>query len=184
MYELSLNILDIAQNSVSAGAGFIEILIRESGESNLIEIVINDDGCGMDENFLKTAADPFVTSRKSRKVGLGLPLLKMAAEAAGGGFDIESKLGEGTKVHASFQLDHIDRAPLGDIESTMMSLLIANPDIDFMYEHSVDGKSYRMDTREFRKVLGKSIRLDTPEVTEFISSYLKENEKVIYGGAN
>ncbi len=184
MRELSLHILDIARNSVSARATLIEIAVNESYDDNLLEICISDNGCGMSETFLETVTDPFSTTRTSRKVGLGIPLMKFAAESAGGSFDIKSVINEGTNVYASFELDNIDRAPLGDIGSTIITLLTADTQIDIVFSHHVNGEGYIMDTRELRKLLGNDMRLDAPKVIGFIDSYLKENEEKIYGGAN
>ena len=123
MRELSLNVLDIAQNSISAGATLIEIEIREDTAGRLLTIRIADDGCGMTPEKLKSVADPFYTTRTTRKVGMGVPLFRMAAEMTGGGFDITSEPGKGTTVTALFHTDHVDFIPLGDICSTVTMLL-------------------------------------------------------------
>jgi hypothetical protein len=167
MLELSMHILDIAQNSLRAGATRVEIRIREDLRGDRMEIEIEDNGRGISPEMLPRVTDPFVTSRTTRQVGLGLPLLKEAAERAGGGMEIHSRVGFGTKVRASFQLDHFDRAPLGDMGETLSMLIAGNPSVDFFYEHRVDSQIYILDTREMRKVLGTD-QLDDPIVADFV----------------
>lgn len=183
MQELSLNILDIAQNSVRAGADLIRILVDEQPADDTLTIVVEDNGCGMAPEQLEQVTDPFFTSRTTRKVGLGVPLFKMGAQMTGGSFQIESEPGKGTRVRAVFGYSHIDRMPLGDMCETMCSLVGCNPAIDFLYFHIYDGKSFCMDTREFRAVLG-DVSLDTPDVIMFIRDYLRENIELLYGGAS
>ena len=139
MKELSLNILDITYNSIKANAEKIEISISESISANLIQIEIKDNGHGMDHELLEKVTDPFVTTRTTRKVGLGIPLFKQSAEDTDGKFSISSKIGEGTAVYASFRLDHLDRAPIGDISSTMVSLIQANDQIHFICQCLEEG---------------------------------------------
>lgn len=133
MRELSLNVLDIAQNSISAGAKLIEIDIREDTAKRLLTIRIADDGCGMTREKLKSVTDPFYTTRTTRKVGMGVPLFRMAAEMTGGSFEIDSEPGKGTVVTALFHTDHVDFVPLGDICSTVTMLICMNTDRDFRY---------------------------------------------------
>ncbi len=173
MKELSLHILDIAKNSVKAKASLIEIAISEDAEKNLLSITIADNGCGMSPEFLKTVRDPFSTTRTTRKVGMGISLFEAAANGSGGKLDIASKEGEGTTLTATFAHDHIDRAPLGDMAGTMVVLISGSPEIDFLYRHEKNGKSFAADTREFRQVLG-DIPLDTPDVLSWIDGYIKE----------
>ncbi len=173
MKELSLHILDIAKNSVKAKADRIQITIEESEEKNLLSIVIEDNGCGMSEEFLKTVKDPFSTTRTTRKVGLGIPLFEAAAVQCGGRLDIFSKLGEGTKLCAYFQHNSIDRAPLGDMAGTMTTLISGSPDINFIYTHIKNGKTFKMDTAEIKEVLGE-VPLDIPEVIMWIDGYINE----------
>ncbi len=150
MKELSLHILDIAKNSVKANAALIEILINEDSEKNLLTIEINDNGCGMSEEFLKTVKDPFSTTRTTRKVGMGISLFEAASVQCGGRLDITSEEGVGTKLRTSFVLDHIDRAPVGDMAGTMETLISGSPEIDFLYRHTKNGKTFTLDTREIR----------------------------------
>ena len=147
MKELSLHILDIAENSVKAEASLIEIEISEDTGKNLLTIAIKDNGVGMSEEFLKRVKDPFSTTRTTRRVGMGISLFEAAAEQCGGGLEISSEQNVGTEVFVRFQLDHIDRAPLGDMAGTMQTLIGGSPDRDFVYSHSKDGKCFTMDTR-------------------------------------
>ena len=180
--EISLNILDVAQNSISAGAALTEISVVIDTASDSLTVVIKDNGCGMNEEQLKAVTDPFYTTRKTRKIGLGVPFFKMAAENTGGSFEISSAVGQGTTVKAVFGLSHIDRMPLGDMTFTIHSLITLNSDIDFLYRYSVDGKGFTLDTREFREILG-GVPLNSPEVSEYIKSYLDENTNEINGSA-
>lgn len=174
MPELSLNILDVAQNSVTAGASLIEITITASTALDRLTICISDNGCGMTDEQVKNVTDPFFTSRTTRKVGLGIPFFKMAAELTGGSFQIKSKVGEGTATTAVFGLSSIDRMPLGDLPGTMTALIGPSPDIDFILTMDFDGKGFVMDTRQFREIL-EGISLAQPEVLTYIRDYVKEN---------
>lgn len=179
MRELSLNILDIAENSVAAKAALIEITITAIG--NLLTIEITDNGKGMSPEFLKRVTDPFTTTRTTRKVGMGLPLFKQAAEDAGGRFHIESALGKGTTVKAEFQIDHIDRMPLGDVSETMISLIMTSPETDFVLIYSVEGRETVFDTREVRTAL-EGFSLSDPAVMTYIKEYLRDNISEVNGG--
>ena len=174
MPEISLNILDVAQNSISAGARQIQIGVSVCGTEDALEVTIDDDGRGMTPEQASAAADPFFTTRTTRKVGLGLPFLKMAAEMTGGSFKIESQPGKGTKITAAFGLTNIDRMPIGDMASTMTTLIGPNPDLDFIFRYSVDERVFVMDTREMRSTLD-GIPLCAPEVLAFISEFINEN---------
>ncbi len=172
-----MNILDIAENSVKARATLIGITITVAGDT--LEIVIDDNGTGMSKEFLSKVTDPFTTTRKTRKVGMGIPLFKEAAEVTGGSFEIESELGRGTRVTTRFKIDSIDRAPLGDIAETAVTLL--NPDIDFVWVYTVNGRSFTFDTREIKEEL-KGIPINSPEIISFLRELLKENIESINGG--
>lgn len=175
MRELSLNVLDIVQNSILAKATVIEIELFEHIEKDLLEINIFDNGKGMTEEQVKSVIDPFFTTRTTRKVGLGIPLFKMAAEMSGGRLDIKSEIGKGTRVYTSYGYSNVDRMPVGDMNGTVSMLIRMNPDIDFVYTHSINEKSYVLDTRELRKQL-EDVPLDTPDVIEWIEEYLNEND--------
>ncbi|MBQ5326217.1 MAG: sensor histidine kinase, partial [Oscillospiraceae bacterium] len=154
MQELSLNILDIAQNSVVAGASLIEIDIAAYGNDNsLLSITIKDNGTGMDRQTLENVTNPFFTSRTTRKVGLGIPLFKMAAQQTGGSFEISSAVGEGTVVKAVFDTSNIDCTPLGDVWDTVAILIQMNEDIDFVYTASRNGENFVCDTRQLKEIM-------------------------------
>ena len=174
MKELSLHILDIAKNSVKAKATLIEILITEETDKNLLTIEIKDNGCGMSEEFLKTVKDPFSTTRTTRKVGMGISLFESAAVQCGGKLDITSKVGVGTDLIATFELDNIDRAPIGDMAGTMVTLISGSPSIEFMYKHTKDNNEFVLDTREIRQILGE-VSLDMPDVLMWIEGYINES---------
>ena len=182
MQELSLNILDIAQNSIRAGASLTEIIIDEDMEKDLLTIEINDNGCGMTPEQVQNVTDPFFTTRSTRSVGLGVPFFKMAAEQAGGDFTITSEIGVGTWLKATFQHSHIDRMPLGDMCGSICIIIRMNADRDFLYKHTVNGKSFTVDTRELRETLGEDVPLDLPDVMEWIEGFIKENTETIMGG--
>ena len=173
MKELSLHILDIAKNSVKANASLIEIYVTEDESKNLLTIEIKDNGCGMTEEFLKTVKDPFSTTRTTRKVGMGIPLFEAAAVQCGGKLDITSKVNVGTTLTVTFELDNIDRAPIGDMAGTMQTLISGSPAIEFIYRHEKNSKVFVLDTRELKQVLGE-VPLDTPEVLLWIEGYVNE----------
>lgn len=180
MRELALNILDITENSVKAGATLVEIDII--AESNVLTIKIKDDGCGMDNEFLNKVTDPFTTTRTTRKVGMGVPLFKMAAEMAGGTFSINSTKGVGTEVVATFEIDNIDREPLGNIADTMVTLLSDDFATEYVLTVSVNGNQFNLDTRELKEQLN-GISICEPQVLAFVREMINENIKEI-GGAN
>lgn len=179
--EISLHVLDVAENSVRAGASYIEICIEADTKEDAIVITIKDDGCGMSREQVRRALDPFYTTRTTRKVGLGIPFFKQAAEASGGSFEILSKEGEGTLVRAVFGLSHIDRMPLGDINETIYTLIVYNEQIDFHYRYTLDVREFTLDTREMRKLLG-DISFREAEVSSFIKDYLAEGKKEVDDG--
>ena len=173
MKELSLNILDITENSVKAGATLTEISINETRDELLISI--KDDGCGMSEETVRSVTDPFYTTRTTRSVGLGIPLFKLAAEQTGGRFEISSDTGEhhGTTVKAYFNKNHLDFTPLGDVISSITTLIQGHPDTDFLFTHTIGGKEISLDTRELRLVL-EDVPLNTFEVLEWIKGNLED----------
>jgi len=173
MEDLSLHILDIVENSLNAGAKTVKIRLEENDEKNALILEIGDDGRGMDKEMVAGALDPFVTTRTTRRVGLGLPFLSEAAKAANGKLTLHSQPGKGTKVKATFELRHIDIKPLGDIAQTMITLIVGHPDIDFLYSHKVNRSRYVFKTRDFRKKLDR-IPLQTPQVTAYIRKSIKD----------
>lgn len=179
MRELSLNILDIAQNSISAGASLITIEVNENTIDHTLLIGVYDNGKGMSEEQVKSVIDPFFTTRTTRKVGMGIPLFKMAAEQTGGSLEIKSELGVGTEVRAYFKTDSVDFTPLGDVASTIQMLITMNTDRDFVYKHIVNEKEFVCDTREIKTILG-DIPLDTYEVSQWLKDFITENTEVLY----
>ncbi|MCK5286586.1 MAG: ATP-binding protein [Thermodesulfovibrionia bacterium] len=173
MEDLSLHILDIAENSITAGASKIQITISEEIEKNLLRIEIIDNGRGMDETEIKKALDPFFTTKTTRRVGLGISLFAQSARESMGNISVESKKGEGTTITADFQYDHIDRKPLGDIEKTLIVLIAGNPEIDVEFEHRRDNHEYRIDTTEIKKTL-KGIPINHPIVIKYIKDSIKQ----------
>lgn len=172
-----MNILDVAQNGVSAGATLLEISLRKDLAEGKMRLAIRDNGSGMDEATLQKAVDPFFTTRTTRGVGLGLPFLKMAAEMAGGDFAIDSAPGRGTEVRAGFALSHIDLAPLGDIGQTLAMLAAANPECDLLFTATVangEEKEFTFDSRDARELLG-GVPLSQPEVMVFVKDYVNEH---------
>ncbi len=178
MLELSMHILDLVQNSLAAQATRVEIRIREDLKQDVFSVEIRDNGRGIPGEMIRKVTDPFFTSRTTREIGLGLPLLKEAAERCGGRLEVESREGEGTKVLAMFQLDHLDRAPLGDMGETLALLITGNPETDFLYHHEVDGESYRLDTREMKEILGP-VQLDDPSLFGFVRQDVQKGLKAI-----
>lgn len=181
MNELSLNILDVAYNSITAKAKNLEIKVDISSKNNLIIIDIIDDGSGMDKDFLSKVTDPFATSRSTRRVGLGLPLFKMTAELSGGKFSIDSQKGKGTQVKASFLLDSIDRPPLGDLASTITILINGAGECDISLAYVVDNKDYIFSTKEVKEVLGQQDLTDIT-ILEYLKQMIEDNIKLINGG--
>lgn len=182
MPELSLNVLDVAQNSVRAGASLIGIDVIADTAADTLTIVIRDDGCGMTPEQAAQVEDPFFTTRTTRKVGLGVPFFKMAAICTGGSFSIDTAPEAGTTVTAVFGLSHIDRMPLGDMTGTIHTLITMNEQLDFLYLYRIDDRSFTLDTREFREILG-DVSFKEPEVSAYIKEYLAENAADVRRGA-
>lgn len=182
MTEISLNILDVSENSTRAGASLVSIQLEADTIDDRLTVIIADNGCGMTREQVQQVTDPFFTTRTTRKVGLGVPFFKYAAESTGGSFSIESEPGVGTRVTAVFVLSHIDRMPLGDISSTIHTLIVCHPDTDFLYTYRYNHKSFILDTRQFREILG-DIPFHTPEVSSYIMDYLTENKTETDDGA-
>ncbi|MGZ3593475.1 MAG: ATP-binding protein [Syntrophales bacterium] len=178
MLEISLHILDIVENSTRAGAKTVSIDIIEDTARDILSLEIRDDGSGMTEDVLKKVIDPFFTTKTVRSIGLGLPMLAQAAERAEGRFIIESKGGEGTRVAADFKLSHIDRQPLGDISGTLVTLIAGNEDIDLIYRHEHNGKTYIFDTREIKREI-EDIPINHVAVLNFIRNHITEGLKEI-----
>lgn len=174
MRELSLHIMDIIENGVTAGASLIRLTIEEDRAQNWLRITIADNGRGMNGEMLKRALDPFFTTRTTRRVGLGLSLLREASKRCDGDFQIQSKEEEGTEVHVSFRLDHIDLAPMGDMAGSLTSLIMGNSDVDFVYTHDVDGEMFELDTRQIKADLD-GVPIDHPEVIQYLKSTIRDS---------
>lgn len=180
MKELSLNILDIAQNSIKADAA--HLTIRLTQRENWLTIEIADDGKGMSPDFAAEAANPFTTTRTTRKVGMGLPLFKMAAEQTGGTFSIESHQAQregdahGTTVTATFDTAHVDCEPLGDITETILTLIQGNPDLSLTYVRQTEAGEQRLSTDEMREILGEDVPLNSPDVLAWARAFLNGEE--------
>ena len=181
MKELSLHMLDIAQNSFTAGARHVALEVEENGGTILLRV--GDDGCGMTPEFLAAVTDPFTTTRTTRKVGLGLPLLRLAAEQTGGSVEVESAPGAGTQVTARFVAGHIDCPPLGDMASTVSLLVQGLPEgAELCYCHRRGAAELRLDTAQLREMLGPEVPLCTPEVAQWVREYLEEGERELPAG--
>ncbi len=181
MRELSLNILDIAQNSISAGSSLTEIVVNENTKDKTLLIGIYDNGCGMTEEQVKSVIDPFFTTRTTRKVGMGIPLFKMSCEQTGGKFTIESEKGVGTKINALYKTDSIDFTPLGDIASTIVTIVSMNADKDFLYRRILDDREAIFSTVEIKKILD-GVPLSEPSVMNWIEEYLNEQYNELLKG--
>lgn len=178
MEDLSLHILDIAENSLAAEARSIGILLDEDSARDVLTLTITDDGKGMDAEMLGRATDPFTTTRSTRRVGLGLSLLAEAAAAAQGTMTVRSAPALGTTVTATFRLGHIDRKPLGRIADTLATLIAARPEVEITYEHRRDGRSFRFTTMEVRRELDGE-PLNAAEILMFIRRYLTQEETAL-----
>lgn len=174
MKDLSLHILDILQNSTRAGATKIELSINKQEKEDLLTLTFKDNGCGMDEETMKKVTDPFFTTRTTRKVGLGLPLLKQNAEMTGGSFSIASAPNKGTEVICTFKLSHIDLKPMGDIPGAVILTVSAHPDVHFIFHYQNDHTDYLFDTQEIYEALdGMSIQ--NPEIMQYLKEMIEEN---------
>jgi len=178
MEDLSLHILDIAENSIASGAHLVRIAVREDLHEDRLLLEIADDGKGMREEVAARAADPFYTTRITRRIGMGLALLKAAAEAAEGMMTLESSPESGTTVRATFRLSHIDRKPLGNLAETVTALVASHAGLDILYTHDRDGHRVVLDTREIRQVAGLS-SLETIEALSVIRHYLEQEEDAL-----
>lgn len=173
MRELALHLLDIAHNSVSAHARNITIAVAEDTLSDRLHLSVEDDGTGMDAETVRRVVDPFVTSRTTRKVGLGIPLLKEAAEACNGYLEIQSTLGKGTRVDVEFQRSHIDRMPLGDVAETILTLVVGCPEIHWRLIYKVDQDVFDFDDQEIKETL-EGIPLTDPSILGYLRGYIQQ----------
>jgi len=172
MKNLSEHIMDIAQNSIKAEACNVVVEIKDVGD--VLEIRIEDDGCGMDKETVNRVTDPFYTTRTTRKVGLGIPFLKQHAEQAGGGVTISSDRGVGTVLTATFTTSNIDCPPVGDLHVTIALLITGNPDVNFIFSYLKDGNRYKLSTNDIKEAVG-DLDISMPKITGFIKDMIKEN---------
>lgn len=178
MRDLSMHVLDIVQNSIKAGASLVTVSFENDGNGK-ITFSVRDDGCGMTPDFLARVTDPFTTSRTTRKVGLGIPMLKQSAEMCGGSFGIESEVGVGTFIHASFDTQNIDCIPMGDICDSLLTLVVLNPQTpDFLFQATSPEQEACFDTRQLREVLG-GVALNEPDVINWMKESIEEEFKPI-----
>lgn len=178
MNDLSMHILDIVQNSISAGATRVTLTVDEAPGADLLTIVIGDNGRGMTLEQVSRLADPFFTSRTTRRVGMGIPLLMDSARQSGGDVRIESEPGKGTEVTAVFGYSNIDRPPLGDVANALMLLVSSNPDLDFLFTYRYDGEEYLFDTSDVRDVFGKGALKDLTIIRN-LEKMIKDNMREI-----
>ena len=174
MKELSLHILDITQNSIRAGASLVKLTINENVDGNLLEIIIEDNGKGIPADKLPNIPDPFVTTRTTRRVGLGLSLFKDAAEGCDGRFEIQSEENVGTRVYASFAYDHIDRMPLGNMPDSVITMLMSFGEAELVYVQRYNEREFVFDSREIKEILGEDSLMNDPDVLNWIRGYVEE----------
>lgn len=173
MRELSLHILDVAQNAIAADAAQITLSITEDAVQHTLQVILEDDGCGMTQEQLQQVTDPFFTTRTTRKVGMGIPLFRMAAQQTGGTLIITSRAEGGTRVEALFHTDHVDCTPLGDMAATLVSLISMNTARDFVYRHIIGANTFRLDTKELKDML-EGVPLNEPSVVLWLQEYITE----------
>ena len=175
MKDISLYILDLVQNSLRAGAKIVKITVKDNIRNNSVEVIIADDGCGMDAELLSKATLPFVTTRTTRQMGMGLPLFKMAVDQTGGVFDITSTPGQGTVLKGIFVRSHIDMPPIGDMAETIVTLVQGAPDVDFIYTYETDTDSFTFNTQDVREVM-EEVPLNSPDVLIWIREHLTQDQ--------
>lgn len=178
MNDLSMHILDIVQNSISAGATRVTLTVDEAPGADLLTIVIGDNGKGMTSEQVSRLSDPFFTSRTTRKVGMGIPLLMDSARQSGGDVRIESEPGKGTEVMAVFGYSNIDRPPLGDVANALMLLVSSNPALDFLFTYRYNGDEYLFDTVDVREILGDDALKDLTIIRN-LEEMIKDNMREI-----
>ena len=174
MNDLSMHILDIIQNSLSAGASLIELDVREDVVNNLLTIIIKDNGKGMAPEQVAQVTDPFFTSRTTRRVGMGLSLYRQSAEQSGGTLKVESEVGTGTSVTATFGYDHVDRPPMGNLANTVVLMMSANPNHLFRFSYTYSDKSYSINTQEINEILD-GLPIHDAQIIKMIQQIIEEN---------
>jgi len=181
--DFSLHIMDIIENGLNGGATLIGLTVVEERKNNWLRITITDNGRGIPKDVLKKVLDPFYTTRITRRVGLGLSLFREASKRCDGEFSIISEEGKGTQVDATFRLDHIDLPPMGDLASTMITLIVGNPGVDFVYVHEMEGDTFQLDTRDIREELD-GVEISHPKVVKYIGDTIRESLDELRKGGN
>ncbi len=184
MKELALHILDIVQNATRAGATEVHISICENVQNNMYHIAITDNGLGMSEEVQNKVLDPFYTTRTTRKIGLGLPLLYQNARLAEGDIQIDSQPNKGTSIKAWFKHDHLDRLPAGDIPGTLMLIFQGNPHVRFVYSHNTDKGQFVFDTKQIKNALECNDPWNVPDYRKLLIDYIYQGIKGIGGETN
>jgi signal transduction histidine kinase len=174
MEDISSHIMDIVTNSVRAKAKHVSISVMENTKAGLLNLTVKDDGTGMDLDTARKIQDPFFSTKKGRKVGLGVPLLKGTAETTGGLFSLQSEPGKGTEIFASLNLNHPDLPVVGNLKDTILVLVVGNPEVDFTFTCGKDEKVFVLDTEEIKRTL-EDVPVNHPEVIKFLTKYLDEN---------
>ncbi|MDA3779703.1 MAG: ATP-binding protein [Bacteroidales bacterium] len=174
MKDISSHILDIVQNSISADADCIQISLEENSAKNILKLKIKDNGNGMGKEFLAKVSDPYSTTRTTRNVGMGLALLKQHAERTNGYLKIESEINVGTEIRAVFELNNIDRQPVGNIAGTIVLLVAANPKTEFTYNHIYNDSKYSFNSKEIKAVLG-DMKISNPTIRQYLKEMIEEN---------
>ncbi|SMC83485.1 ATP-binding protein [Sporomusa malonica] len=182
MREISLHILDLVQNSIEAGATSVTLEISECLVDDEMTIKVSDNGRGMNEQLRQLVIDPFITTRTTRRIGLGLPLMDMSTKRCGGYLKIDSTPGKGTVVQAMYKHSHFDRPPIGNLVETIKSILVANSELHFLYHHTVNDKFFSVSSQELAITLD-GIPLTQPDVLVWLHEYLSDNIANLYGGA-
>lgn len=178
-----MHILDIVENSIEAGATRIEITINENISKNRLQFKIKDNGRGLSKKTLALVLDPFYTTKKVRRVGMGLALLAQSTHEADGDLKIKSQRGKGTEVIAEFIYNHIDRRPLGNLVDTLIALFapVRTKEINFVYRHQKNRLSFVIDTSDIKKKLN-GVAINEPEVLSYLKKEIKYGLKKIKAG--
>jgi len=181
MTDLSLHLMDIIQNSLTAGADCVEVGVRAEKQKNRLTLYVKDNGSGMTEETIRRVSDPFYTTRTTRKAGLGIPLFKASAEMAGGSFSIESEPGKGTVVTAEYEIGNIDRKPLGSVAETITMCILGHPEIEFHLILENDDESYVFRTEDARAQIGE-VPLNDPVIVGYLKEMIEEQSRNLFGG--
>lgn len=181
MTDLSLHLLDIIQNSLTAGAACVEVGVKAEKKDDRLTLWVKDDGSGMTAETVRRVSDPFYTTRTTRKAGLGIPLFKASAEMAGGSFQIDSVPGTGTLVTATYEISNIDRKPLGSVADTMTMCIMGHPEIEFHLILENDDDSYVFRTEDVREQIGE-VPVNDPVIIGYLKEMIEEQSSSLFGG--